>query len=131
MLLFFSFSSTAHIQKFRGWKEIETYSGLSNYQTSSHQTIKITVFIVKMHLAHATTYEDLVRFVGNELEEPVLKKYLRSIENCKNASYLLTTALNTFLNLISNWMKDNTMKIVREHEDFTIVLNEATDESNR
>ena len=85
--------------------------------------LKITVFIVKMHLAHTTTYEDLVRFVGNKLEEPVLKKYLRSVENCKNASYLLT--------LISNWMKDNTMKIVREHEDFTIMLNEATDESNR
>ena len=84
-----------------------------------------------MHLAHTTTYEDHVRFVGNELEEPVLKKYLQSVENCKNESYLLTTALNTFLNLISNWMKDNTMKIVREHEDFTIMLNEATDESNR
>ena len=93
--------------------------------------LKITVFIVKKHHAHTTTYEDLVRFVGNDLEEPVLKEYLRLIENRKNASYLLATAVKTFPNLISNWMKNNTMKIVREHEDFTIMLDKATDESNR
>ena len=46
LLLFFSFSSTAHIQKFRGWKEIETYSGFSNYQTSSRQTIKNYCFLL-------------------------------------------------------------------------------------
>ena len=92
--------------------------------------LKITVFIVKKHHAHTTTYEDLVRFVGNDLEEPVLKEYLRLIENRKNA-YLSTTAVNISLNLISNWMKDNTMKIVRQQEDFTIMLDEATDESNR
>ena len=91
---------------------------------------KITVFIVKKHQAHTTTYKDLIRFVGNDLEEPVLKEYLRLIENRKNA-YLSTTAVNISLNLISNWMKDNTMKIVRQQEDFTIMLDEATDESNR
>ena len=94
------------------------------------ELLKITVFIVKKHQAHTTTYEDLIRFVGNDLEEPVLKEYLRLIENRKNA-YLSTTAVNTFLNLISNWMKDNTMKIFPEQEDFTIMLDEATDESNR
>ena len=94
------------------------------------ELLKITVFIVKKHQAHTTTYEDLIRFVGNDLEETVLKEYLRLIENRKNA-YLLTTSVNTFLNFISNWMKDNTMKMVREQEDFTIMLHEATDESNR
>ena len=64
--------------------------------------LRNTVFIVKKHQEHTTTYEDLVRFVGNDLEELVLKEYLQLTENRINASYLSTTAVNKFLNLISN-----------------------------
>ena len=130
-MFFLAFQAQHTFKSLEDGKKLKHIRDSQTTKLAVIKLLKITVFIVKMHLAHTTTYEDHVRFVGNELEEPVLKKYLQSVENCKNESYLLTTALNTFLNLISNWMKDNTMKIVREHEDFTIMLNEATDESNR
>ena len=86
--------------------------------------LKITVYIVKKQ-PHTTSYGDLVRFAGNNLEEPALKEYLWLIENRKNPLYFSTTAVNTFLYL--NCMKENTMKIIRKHVDFTIMVYEATD----
>ena len=87
--------------------------------------LKITVYIVSKHQPHTTSYGDLVRFPGNDLEEPALKEYLWLIENHKNPLYFSTTAVNTFLYL--HCMKENTMKIIREHEGFTIMVYEATD----
>ena len=36
-----------------------------------------------------------------------------------------------FITEISNWMKDETIKKMKEHENYTLLLDEATDESNR
>ena len=37
--------------------------------------MKITVFMVKKQLAHVDNYEDFVNFVGNELQDLVLRGY--------------------------------------------------------
>ena len=39
--------------------------------------MKITVFMVQKHWAHVKNYEDFVRFVGEELEDIVVKEYLK------------------------------------------------------
>ena len=39
--------------------------------------------------------------------------------------------MSLFITEISNWMKDETIKKMKEHENYTLLLNEATDESNR
>ena len=36
-----------------------------------------------------------------------------------------------FITEISNWMKDETTKKMKEHENYTLLLDEATDESYR
>ena len=35
---------------------------------------KITVFIVKKHWAHATNFEDTIRFIGEDLHEQILSE---------------------------------------------------------
>ena len=52
------------------------------------ELLKITVFIVRKHWAHTTSYEDLVRFIGNDLGDSVLKEYLTLADSHKNATYI-------------------------------------------
>lgn len=44
------------------------------------QLLKITVYIVRKHWVHTTSYEDLVRFIENDLGDLVLKEYLTLIK---------------------------------------------------
>ena len=128
MLLFLAFQAQHALKS----SDDEKKGHIRDSQTTNLVFIKLlktTVYVVKKHQAHTTSYGHLVRFAGNDLEEPALKEYLLLIENRKNALHFSTTAVNTFLYL--NCMKENTMKIIREHEDFTIIVYEATDESNR
>ena len=39
--------------------------------------------------------------------------------------------MSFFITEISNWIKDDAMKKMKEHENYTLLLDEATDESNR
>ena len=39
--------------------------------------------------------------------------------------------MSLFITEISNWMKDETIKKMKKHENYTLLLDEATDESNR
>ena len=39
--------------------------------------------------------------------------------------------MSLFNTEISNWMKDETTKKMKEHENYTLLLHEAIDESNR
>ena len=39
--------------------------------------------------------------------------------------------MSLLITQISNWIKDETIKKMKEHENFTLLLDEATDESNR
>ena len=128
MLLFLAFQAQHALKS----SDDEKKGHIRDSQTTNLvfiKLLKITVYVVKKHQAHTTSYGHLVNFAGNDLEEPALKEYLLLIENRKNALHFSTTAVNTFLYL--NCMKENTMKIIREHEDFTIMVYEATDESNR
>ena len=68
---------------------------------------RITVFLVKKHLAHTTNYEDFVRIIGNDLKDEVLSAYLEKADTNKNApTYLSTNTVTQFLNVISDWMND-------------------------
>ena len=91
---------------------------------------EITVFIVKKHWAHTTNFEDTVRFVGEDLHEQILSEYLKLLESLKNATYLSQNSSTLFITKISNWMKDETIKTMKEHENYTLLFDEATDESN-
>ena len=64
---------------------------------------RITVFLVKKHLAQTTNYEDFVRFIGTDLKDDVLSAYLEMADSNKNATYLSTNTVTQLLNVISDW----------------------------
>ena len=91
----------------------------------------ITVFIAKKHCTHTTNFEDTVRLIGEDLHEQILSEYLKLSELHKNATYLSQNSVSLFITEVSNWMKDETIKKMKEHENYTLLLDEAIDESNR
>ena len=92
---------------------------------------KITVFIVRKHWAHTNSFEDTVRFIGEDLYEQILSEYLKISESHKNATQLSQSSVSLFITDISNWMKDETIKKMKKHENYTFLLDEATEKSNR
>ena len=48
-------------------------------QAALIKVFKTTVFIVKKHWAHATNFDDTVRFIGEDLREQILSEYLKVI----------------------------------------------------
>ena len=92
--------------------------------------MKITVLIVRKHWAHTTSYEDLVRFIGNDLGDSVLKEYLTLTDSHKNATYITANRVKQFIKIISEWMKKNTVNELKTCNEFTLLLEESTDEAN-
>ena len=95
------------------------------------ELLKITVFIVRKHWAHTTSYEDLVRFIGNDLGDSVHKVYLALADSHKNATYITANTVKQFIKIISEWMKKNTVNELKTCNEFTLLLDESTDEANR
>ena len=95
------------------------------------QLLKITVFIIRKYWAHTTSYEDLVRFVGNDLGDSVLKECLTLADSHKNATYITANTVKQFIIIISEWMKKNTVSELKKCTKFTLLLDESTDEANR
>ena len=91
---------------------------------------RITVFLVRKHLAHTTNYEDFVRSIRNDLKDEVLSAYLEMADSNKNTMYLSTNTMTQFLNVISDWMKDEILSVVKQCGFTTIMLDESTDTSN-
>ena len=87
--------------------------------------LKITIFIVQHKWSHTTTYEDFVRFVGENLEEQVLKEYLNTCQHHKNDSYLSTT--QQFVEEAGSYIKEMTLNMMKGSDDFTLLLDESTD----
>ena len=48
----------------------------------------------------------------------------------KNATYLSAYTVVQFVKIISNWMKEETLEELKKCQDFLLLLNESTDESN-
>ena len=71
------------------------------------QLLKITVYIVRKHWVHTTSYEDLVRFIENDLGDLVLKEYLTLADSHKNATYITVNTVKEFIGIISERMKTN------------------------
>ena len=86
---------------------------------------------MKKHWAHTTNYEEFVRFVGSDLQEQVLGEYLKYTNSHKNATYLSQNSVSQFTKVISDWMRKETISDVKNCSDFTLLLDESTDESNR
>ena len=95
------------------------------------QLLKITVFIVRKHWARTASYEDLVCFIGNDLGNSVLKEYLTLTDSHKNATYITANRVKQFIKIISEWMKKNTVNELKTCNEFTLLLDESTDEANR
>ena len=72
-----------------------------------------------------------MRFIGEELHEKALLEYLKISDSHKNATYLSENSVSLFLKEFSNWMKKQTVKEISKQEHYTLLLHEATDESNR
>ena len=81
--------------------------------------------MVKKHWAHTYNYEDFVRFFA------VLKEYMTYAESYKNATYLSANTVVQFVKVISDWMKEETLEELKQCQDFTLLLDESIDESNR
>lgn len=71
------------------------------------QSLKITVYIVRKPWVHTTSYEDLVRFIDNDLGDLVLKEYLTLADSHKNATYITVNTVKEFIGIISERMKTN------------------------
>lgn len=48
--------------------------------------VKISVFIIKKHLAHITNFEDLAQFAAKDWHDQILEKYLKNVDNHKIAT---------------------------------------------
>ena len=49
----------------------------------------------------------------------------------KNTTYLSTNAVTYFLNVISGWMKDEILSVVKQCGFIIVILDESTDKSYR
>ena len=87
--------------------------------------------MVKKHWAYVNNDEDFVNFVGNDLKDLVLNEYLKLCNDRKNATYLSEFTVGKFLKLIGEYMENEALQKVRDAEQFTILLDESTDEANR
>ena len=85
--------------------------------------------MVKKHWAYVNNYEDFVNFVGNDLKDLVLNEYLKLCNDRKN--YLSEFTVGKFLKLIGEYMENEALQKVRDAEQFTILLDESTDEAKR
>ena len=84
--------------------------------------------MVRKHWAHRTNYEDSVKFLGIDLN--VLHSYLEMAYSNNNTTYLSANNISQFLKCISDWMLNQTLCIIREHEYLTNILDKSIDESN-
>ena len=93
--------------------------------------LKIVVFMVQQHWAHINNYEDFVNFVGKDLEDMVLGEYLKLCKGRQNATYMSKFTAAKFLELIGEYMENETLELIRQAEQFTILLDESTDMATR
>lgn len=68
-----------------------------------------------------------MRFVGIEPQEKVLKEYLQFVETRRNAMYFSVNTVSMFVKVVSVWMRDESMAIVRNCDHFASLLDESTD----
>ena len=83
--------------------------------------------MVKKHEAYTYNYEDFVHFVSFDLADAVLNEYTIYTELHKNATYLLANTIVQFVKVISDWMKKETLEVIKKCQDFTLLLDESTD----
>ena len=60
-----------------------------------------------------------------------IKRNVSFAESQKNATYLLANTVVQFVKIISNWMKEKTLEEIKKCQDFMLLLDESTDESDR
>ena len=65
--------------------------------------LKITVSMIKKNIAYSYNF---VKFIGNDLEDEVLSKYLSIAASHKNATYVTSNTVKQFVNVIGNWMRE-------------------------
>ena len=79
---------------------------------------------------HTHNYEDFVKFIGNDLEDVLLSKYLSIAKSHKNVTYVNPNTVKQFVNVIGNWMREKSLQ-TKSCDYLTLMLDESTDESNR
>ena len=92
--------------------------------------LKITVFMIKKNITYIHNYEDFVTFIGNDLEDEVLSKYLLITESQKSTTYVTANTVKQFVNVIGNWTREKTLQMIKRCDYLTLMLDESTNESN-
>ena len=126
-----NFKSTQTIETLDKKKRAKAIQNSEITELALEKLLRITVFIVKKHWAHINNYEDFVKFAGNDLKDHVLSEYLKLCKDRKNATYLSDFTVGQFLKLIGEYIENETLKKVQNANQFTIMLDESTDEAIR
>ena len=64
--------------------------------------------MIKKNIACTHNYGDFIKFIGNDLEDEVLSKYLSIAGSNKNGTFVTTNTVKQFVNIIGNWMREKT-----------------------
>ena len=117
---------------FQSLKEAEMRKSAEKEKVTEEALVKlmkITVFLVKHHWAHTYNYEDFVNFIAIDLNDQVLGAYLKLSASHRNATYLSANTVSQFVKVISDWMKEQTIKELKEIMQFSLLLDEQIDQS--
>ena len=86
--------------------------------------IKIVHFLARNNLPVKELYPKIIKFLAEELSEPVIKQYLES--SAKNSTYESTDSCDSFLVSINSYLKNTTNERIISANDIVVFSDEAT-----
>ena len=86
-------------------------------------------FMVKKHMGLTDNYGDKIKFIAEELEEPITWQYL---QNCpRNATYVSNRLAKSLLDAVNSYYKAHQLKEIREAPFFSLTTDEAENSSHK
>ena len=86
--------------------------------------IKVVHFLARNNLPVKEMYHKMIRFLSDEMEEPVLRQYLESL--AKNATYESSGSCDSFLASLNSYLKNTTCQRIVSANDVVLFTDEAT-----
>ena len=80
-----------------------------------------------MH-THTHNYEDFVKFIGSDLEDDMLSKFLSVAKSHKNTTSVTANTVKQFVNVIGNWMREKSLQTIKSCDYLTLMIGESTNE---
>ena len=85
--------------------------------------MKITHFLARNNLLVKEIYPKMIRFLSDEMEEPLLRQYLES--SAKNATYASSDSCDSFLVSLNSFLKNTTCQRIVSANDIVLFADEA------